>query len=94
MNINVGLLRRGGEIRTKDVIKDALRGEDKRPEYDPGIPQSQECPGHRPGITTREREDGMKEIGDEHEMHPLVFGFFQQGVNPARISTLIKNSHV
>ena len=55
--MNVGLLPRGGELRTKDVVKDALRAEDKRPEYDPGIPQSQECPGHRAGITTREREN-------------------------------------
>ena len=80
--MNVGLLESSGETRTKDVVKDALRGKDKRPEGDPGIPQSQERPAHRPGITTRGTW-GIKRFGHEHQMHALVFGFFQEGVNPA-----------
>jgi len=63
-----------GELRTKDVVKDALRGEDKRPEWDPGIPQSQERPAQT--LASLQGDHGIKEIGHQHQMHALVFGFF------------------
>ena len=71
---------------TKDVVKYALRRENEGAEGDARVPQREEGPVDS---CNQSRKIGDKTLsGDAHQMHTFVFSLFQEGVYPARITTL------